>query len=171
MPIDQAVQHIEEARTRLHAIRGRVEAGDPWPLAERFDHAPEASWGPPEILAHCLEMVDYWRTELDRVALATGEEPTPFGRVATDLPRLAAIERDRQLSTAELYDRLDGAIDRIVAQWSVWTADQRTRLGVHPSGDTLDIPSSLDRFIGGHLAAHATQLETILGDAGSPAPH
>jgi len=37
---------------RLAGYRADLEGASRWPLAERFDHAPEASWGPREVLAH-----------------------------------------------------------------------------------------------------------------------
>jgi hypothetical protein len=164
MPTDPNSQAVKEAGTRLAALRSRVEAGDPWPLAARFDHAPEASWGPPEILAHCVEMVDYWRSELDRVAAGDGTAPTPFGRTGTDAKRLAAIEHDRQLPTGELFDRLGAAVDRFVARSTAWTPMERGRVGLHPTGDTLTVEDGIERFVGGHLRAHADQLEALLGD-------
>ncbi len=162
MTSDPATQAIVEASARLSALRARIVAGDPWPLADRFDHAPEASWGPPEILAHCLEMVDYWRGELGRVAAGTGSSPVPFGRTATDTDRLAAIERDRHLPSAELLDRLEAGIARALAAAAGWSAAQREQLGSHPSGDVLSVSAGLPRFIGGHLLAHLDQLEATI---------
>jgi hypothetical protein len=169
MLTDPNSQAVQDAGTRLAALRPRVEAGDPWPLAERFDHAPEASWGPPEILAHCVEMVDYWRSELDHVAAGDGATPTPFGRTGTDVKRLAAIEHDRQLPTRDLFDRLGAAVDRFVARSAAWTPGERARVGLHPTGDTLTVEASIERFVGGHLRAHADQLEALLGDGASTA--
>ena len=73
------------------------------PLAERFDDAPEAEWGPVEVLAHVAEMIPFWQGEMERIIVGVAggaAEPIPFGRVATDTVRLAVLERDRTLPWA-----------------------------------------------------------------------
>ena len=104
---DGTCDGIEAGRARLAALRPAVQAGAPWPLSERFDDAPEATWGPPEVLAHVDEMLGFWHGELDRIVDARSDEPVPFGRISTDAARLAAIERERRLP----LDELDASID------------------------------------------------------------
>ena len=95
---------LHAAGERLAATRPGVVARAPWPLAERFDDAPEAEWGPNEVLAHVAEMIPFWQGEIERIiagaaaqnvaAAAAGDampEPVPFGRVATDGVRLAIL--------------------------------------------------------------------------------
>jgi hypothetical protein len=162
MSNDGITERIRTAIARLDRLRPAVEAGAPWPLAERFDDAPEASWGPPEVLAHLAEMIGFWTTELQRVAAGEGE-PVPFGRTAADANRLAAIEYDRSKSPAELFARINGAADRFLAVWGAWTPTQRERLGLHPRVGEISVAASGDRFIASHLIDHANQLEVSLG--------
>ena len=56
-------EEIAIARARGDTIRAGVAAGGPWPLADRWDDAPETEWGPPETLAHVAEMLGYWDGE------------------------------------------------------------------------------------------------------------
>lgn len=165
MTDDTVSARLDEVRGRVDATRERVLAGDPWPLSARFDHAPEASWGPPEILAHLVEMVPFWHRELDRVAGAAADAPpTAFGRIATDDDRLAEIERLRTLPPVELYRLLDDALGAFADRWAGWSEAARARTGVHPTRGELSVEAGVDRFIIAHLGEHADQLERIVGE-------
>lgn len=152
---------------RLVATQVGMEAGGPWPLAAEFGHTPEASWGPPEILAHCVEMVPYWQAEFDRVAAGAPDgSPVPFGRVPTDTRRIDEIERLRTLPVAELHTRLRAACATFLATWRAWTDADRSRVGLHPVRGELNVEAATRRMIVGHLAEHADQLEALV----SPSP-
>ena len=88
MATNDAPERIEAGRARLAALRPAVQRGAPWPLAERFDDAPEATWGPPEVLAHVDEMIGFWHGELGRIVDARSDAPVPFGRISSDAARL-----------------------------------------------------------------------------------
>ncbi len=164
MPTDDVADRVHAALERFERARPAVEATAPWPLAQRFDTSEEASWGPPEVLAHVAEMLGYWRVELDRVAAGRGE-PVPFGRVATDTARLDTIERDRSLPPADLFARIAAGSERFLETWARWTPAQRDRVGLHPRLGEMTVSASADRFIVTHLAEHAAQLETTMGIA------
>jgi hypothetical protein len=164
MSADPVTERVLAALARFERVGPALEAGAPWPLAERFDDAPEAQWGPPEVLAHVAEMLGYWRTQLDRVAAGEGE-PVAFGRTATDAARLSAIEHDRSLPPTELVARVVHGAHRFLATWGSWTPAQRQRLGVHPRLGEMTVEASVERFVVGHLVAHAEQLEATLGVA------
>jgi hypothetical protein len=163
MPNDELVDHADGARARLEALRPAVEAGVPWPLAERFDHAPEASWGPQEVLAHLAEMVGFWDGELARIVAHGGGEPVPFGRVSTDAARLAVIERDRTLPPGQLFDLMWSRLDVFLDHWSSWSSEARDRVGLHPRLGEVTVAAGAERFIASHLVDHADQLESSLG--------
>ena len=163
MPTDETADHIQSAFAGLDRLRPAVEAGVPWPLAERFDHAPEASWGPPEVLAHIAEMVSFWDTELSRIATSGLPEPVPFGRLATDADRLATIERERQLPPTQLFDMIATRSATFLAHWVSWTPAERRRLGLHPVRGELSVTDCAERFIAGHVDEHVTQLQGSLG--------
>src|SRR5205814_4491964 len=101
------IERLENAAANLMALRGRVEAGAPWPLADVWGVEPEASWGPPELLAHVEEYLRYWMGEIERVLEGDGDTPVPFGRVASDALRLGVIGRDRNLPMRELFARIE----------------------------------------------------------------
>jgi DinB superfamily len=164
MPTDDLVDRFRAALERFERIHPAVEAAAPWPLAERFDTSTEASWGPPEVLAHVAEMLGYWRVELERVAAGVGD-PVPFGRVATDTARLDIIERDRSLPPADLFARIAGGSERFLETWARWTPAQRDRIGLHPRLGEIAVGASADRFIVDHLGEHAAQLEETTGTA------
>jgi hypothetical protein len=167
MSADDLLDRLHAAATRLSSTRPGVVGGAPWPLAERFDDAPEAEWGPPEVLAHVAEMIPFWQGEMERIISGEGraDEPVPFGRVASDPNRLGILERDRSLPPAELYDRIDSALARFERRWTTLTATERGRQGQHPRAGVgvMTVEAIADRFIVGHLADHAVQLEGIVG--------
>ncbi len=165
MPNDEVADRLAAAGARLARLRPAVEAGAPWPLAERFDHAPESSWGPQEVLAHLAEMVGYWDAELSRIASPEHAEPVPFGRVTTDAARLAAIERNRTLPVATLFDRISRELEVVIGRWSSWSPAARARVGLHPTLGEVTVAAGVERFITGHLADHAAQLASSLGVA------
>jgi hypothetical protein len=166
MSDDTLLQRMHDGAARLAATRPGVVDGAPWPLAERFDDAPEASWGPPEVLAHVAEMIPYWQGEMERIlaGAATGStDPVPFGRVATDTNRLGILERDRSLPPGELYDRIDHALERFGRRLESLTDADRTSFGVHPRRGEMTVSQIAETFVVAHLADHAVQLEGILG--------
>jgi DinB superfamily len=155
------VDRLEGAQAALHDLRPAVEAGEPWPLAERFGTEPEASWGPPEVLAHLAEMLPYWYAQIGLVVAATGE-PLPFGRTQEDARRIDAIEGDRSLPIAELFDRIDAGVAPYRAFLAGLSDADAARLGRHPTRGDIGILTMLDALVVGHLEGHVAQLRTAL---------
>ena len=163
MSTDDLDTRLAAASGRMTALGGRLAAGGPWPLAERFDHAPEAAWGPREVLAHLGEMLPYWLGEAERIVdMAAG--PEPFGRIATDDVRLAIIERDRTLPVRELLARVANGLERWQRRWAKLDASERDRMGLHPTLGELHVSDIATRFVTGHLESHLDQLEATLVD-------
>ncbi len=158
---DDFDERLRTAGRRLDELQSRIDAGAPWPLADRFDHDPEASWGPMEILAHVAEMLPYWLGEVERI-LAGPAEPIPFGRLGTDPVRIALIGRDRLLPTAELYTRIDSWLERWGHRLGSLTAAQRAKVGLHPSLGEMTVEAIAGRMVVRHLGEHVDQLESIL---------
>jgi hypothetical protein len=167
MSNDQLEQRLAVAGDRLDQLHPAVEAGAPWPMASQFDHAPEASWGPNELLAHVAEMLPYWLGEVERI-LAGPDEPVPFGRVGTDPVRIAIIGRDRTLPIGELYTRINDGIARWTARLKTLTARQLEKVGLHPRLGEMTVEAIVGRQVLSHIDEHVLQLEAILG--GEPAP-
>jgi DinB family protein len=155
------VPRLEAASKRLAALRPAVEAGVPWPLSDNFGTEPEASWGPPETLAHVAEMLPFWLGEIERVVDGSGE-PVPFGRIATDQLRLLVLERDRSLPPRELFDRIAAGTDRVARRLKTLTPRDTSRVGVHPRRGEMTVPEMADSFIVGHLEEHAEQLAEVV---------
>jgi hypothetical protein len=161
MSTDDFETRMRAAGARLAGLTARLTAAEPWPLAERFDHSPEASWGPPEILAHVEEMLGFWLAETERV-VATTTGAAPFGRVAEDADRLAMIARDRTLPIRELLARVAAGMDRWQRRWPELTEAERARTGVHPTLGEIRVADIAPRFVSGHLEAHLDQLDAAL---------
>jgi hypothetical protein len=165
---DELDRRLAAAGTRLADLGSALLAGGPWALADRFDHSPEASWGPRETLAHLQEMLPFWLGEAERL-IEAGGAPVTIGRAATDDVRLAIIERDRSLPMRELLARVQNGIDRWRGRWAELDGAERGRAGTHVTLGVLTVTDMAARFSVGHLEDHLDQLAGILG--GEPTRH
>ena len=130
-------------------------------MSERFGAEPEASWGPPEALAHIAEMLPFWQGEIERI-LAGPIEPVPFGRLATDELRVGVIERDRSLPPRELFGRVAAGAERMARRLAELSPAEAGRRGLHPRLGEMSVAEVTGRFVAGHLEEHADQLTEIL---------
>lgn len=163
---DPIATRLSAALQDMDSLRADIAAGGPWPLADRWDDAPETEWGPPETLAHVAEMLGYWDGELSRIAASDGSAPVPFGRTADDVDRLGKIESGRQRSTDALFDDIAALGSTFASHWAGWTDTERQRVGLHPTRGEFTVEAGAVRFIISHLEDHARQLRTSL-DAGA----
>jgi DinB superfamily len=163
--MDELIGRIERATEAVASQRGRVEAGEPWPLSAQFGTEPEASWGPRETLAHVTEMLPFWLGEIERI-VAGAEEPVPFGRVASNELRIGVIERDRSLPLRELFGRLEADSARLTRRLGELTPAETERRGIHPTLGVLTVREAAGRFVAGHLEEHAAQFAAILDPRG-----
>jgi len=150
------------AAATFATLRDAIRAGEPWPAGPVSGDGPEAEWGPPEVLAHTSEMLQYWLGEIERV-IAGSPEPVPFGRVATDPLRTLTIERDRALPTGELISRIQSSVGRYAARLPQLSAADWQKRGLHPRLGEMTVEAMLERFVVSHLAEHAVQLREGLG--------
>jgi hypothetical protein len=164
--LDAEARRLETATDALIALEPRIRAGAPWPMAAVFGAEPEASWGPPELLAHVAEFLPYWLGEIERILDGTPPEPVPFGRVSTDTVRIALIGRERTLPLRELLSRIQSDSDRVAQRLRELTDAEVERVGMHPTRGELRVRDLLEPFLGGHLEGHVTQLREILAAAG-----
>jgi hypothetical protein len=164
--LDEQADRLETAAAATLALRPAVEAGAPWPLAEMYGPEPEASWGPPELLAHLEEYLPYWLGEIERVLAGDPGGPVPFGRVATDEIRLGVIGRDRTLPLRELFARIEASAPRVARRLRELSEDEAGRLGLHPTRGELTVRDMLEPFLVGHTEGHVTQLREILAASG-----
>jgi hypothetical protein len=164
---DDIDRRLAAASTRLDSLATDLQHGH-WPLAERFDHSPEALWGPRETLAHLEEMLTFWLGEAERL-LEARDDTVTFGRVATEDVRLAIIGRDRTLPLRELVARVHVGIDRWRRRWAELDDASRARRGIHPTLGELTVTDIATRFTVGHLEDHLDQLAAAVGDASASA--
>jgi hypothetical protein len=167
---DDLDQRLAAASERLDGLGAALQAGGPWELADRFDHSPEASWGPRETLAHLEEMLPYWLGEAERI-LDDPSGGATLGRAATDDVRLAIIERDRTLPIGELVARVEVGIERWRRRWPEVDGASRERTGTHVTLGVMTVTDIATRFAVSHLEDHLDQLADAIGardPAGSP---
>ncbi len=158
---------LDAAIGAILALRSRVLAPPPWGLAEVYGTEAEASWGPPEVLAHLEEMLPFWLGEMERVLDGPATEPVPFGRVATDVVRIGIIGRDRTLPLRELFARVGADGDRVSARLRELDEHDEARHGLHPRLGVMTVGEALDRFVISHVEDHVNQLRELLAARGA----
>jgi len=160
--LDAQASRLEAAAAAILALRDRVERAGPWPLAELYGTESEASWGPPELLAHADEMLPFWLGEVERILDGPAGVPVPFGRLASDPIRIGVIGRDRNVPLRELFARLEADAARVARRMRELAAHEAGRIGVHPVRGELTVEDLFERFVTGHLEEHVVQLREIL---------
>ncbi len=163
-PAADLLARLPALRAAYAALRPRVEAGAPWPLAERFGTEPEASWGPREVLAHLGEMLAYWLGEYERIVEGgrSAGEGIPFGRNTGDAMRVGILERDRTVPLRELFGRIDAGIGRWEARLAEALPGEDKAVGLHPRLGEMTAGAMARRMIRAHLEEHLAQLEGIV---------
>lgn len=164
MSRSDAIARLAVLRAAYAAIRPRVEAGGPWPLAEDFGTGPEASWGPPEVLAHLAEMLPFWYGQhgtITRAGRGRGDG-IDFGRTSNDPVRIAVLERDRRFPLGDLFDLVDDGIARWERRLAATTDEAGAAVGQHPRLGEMTADQLRDRMVVTHLEEHLAQLEAAL---------
>jgi hypothetical protein len=167
LPLEEALARLATSRAAFATLRPRVEACEPWPMAQDFGTGPEASWGPRELLAHTCEMLAFWYGEFARIVEAghAAGDGLPFGRDSEDQVRLAIIDRDRRFTLADQFERIDDGIARWARTISALAAanpQTGAAVGRHPRLGEMSADQLRDRMIVTHLEGHVVQLEQIL---------
>jgi hypothetical protein len=164
LPRSDAIARLAQLRAAYARIRPGIVAGGPWPLAEDFGTGPEASWGPPEVLAHLAEMLPFWYGQhgiITRGGRAAGNG-IPFGRIADDPVRIAVLERDRRFPIDDLFDLVDDGIGLWERRVAATTDDQGRAMGMHPRLGEMTADELRDRMVVRHMEEHLAQLEASL---------
>jgi hypothetical protein len=167
--MDDLAGRLRDAGTQLLDLRGRLVAGEPWPLSAAYGTEPEADWGPREVLAHVNEMLPYWAIQIRLILAGDPAEATPFGRVATDPERLGRIAADRELRVGDLLDRIAPSLANVEDALAGLTPEDLERRGLHSARGEITVGAAADRFLVTHVAEHVEQLRVILLRRGAPA--
>ena len=165
--LDVQAALLEAAVDAILALRPRVLAAGPWPLAESYDTDAEAAWGPPELLAHLDEALPFWLGEVERILEGDAAGPVPFGRAPDDTLRAGIIGRDRTVPLRELFARLGADGRRVAARMRELSASEAGRLGLHPVRGEFTIAALFERFLTSHVEGHVTQMREILAARGA----
>jgi histidinol-phosphate aminotransferase len=150
------LDRIDDAQRRLVAHAASRHDG----LTEP-DPGGTERWDAGQVWAHLAEIGDYWQAELATVVDAHSDAPVPFGRVKTDVGRIAAIEAGRnepvQRQLPAVLRSLD-ALRQVLAGFD--TADWG-RVGRHSTLGDLDVEAQLQHFHIGHVEEHLAQLDLL----------
>jgi hypothetical protein len=156
MPSDRS-SRLRNAAERIRATVPRV------PDDARTSADPETGerWDRGQVLAHVAEILPYWAEQVELVVERGGG--VPFGRVKSNPERIAVIERDRRLDTAELLARMDQGLQRVLELLDRLDEGALARTGTHERIGEMTAAAIIDRFLVEHLEEHAEQLEESTG--------
>jgi hypothetical protein len=149
--------------SRLVVAAERIRAAVPdVPDDARTAADPETGerWDRGQVLAHVAEILPYWREQAELVVERGGG--VPFGRVKSNPERIAAIERDRRVDTAELLRRTDQGLQGVLALLDRLDEAALQRTGTHERLGEMTVAAIIDRFLVEHLEEHAEQLQEQL---------
>ena len=166
--MDDLIESLARAAEAFRALRGPVEAGEPWPLSPAYGTEPESDWGPKETLAHVDEMIPFWLDQVDGILAAAGPDPVPFGRTAADPERIGRIGRDREQPASELFDRFDREVAAATERVRALPPGAGERLGRHLRLGDMTVADIVERFVIHHVGEHTRQLGEIVDAAAAP---
>jgi DinB superfamily len=128
----------------------------------RQDHLtdPDADsgerWTGRQVVAHMVELLEYWMAEASRVAAS--EVPVPVGRPKSDLGRVTAVADGQD----QPIDVLLGALHDRAAQVLAWLErledEDLNRSGEHFKRGPMTVGRVVEHFVVEHLEEHAAQL-------------
>ena len=161
--IADLIKQLDAGWAALQAAQPRVEAGAPWPLADKFDNSPEAYWFPPEVLAHVADLLERWLRVVNTIVDGS-PEPVEFGHPSQD--RLAGIERNRRMTIPELYALIEGNIAAMRARLTQLSDMDLAKRARHVRKGETTLGEIVSDSVTGHIDEHARQIESLLADAG-----
>jgi len=152
---------IQELDARRAQMAGLAAGGQPAGLTDPDPDTPEERWDAAQVWAHIAEFVGYWHQQMADVIGRYQGEPVPFGRTKADAGRIGAIETGRHRQVKDLA--ADADIEIVELRDYLKSLDQKQwqAQGGHPTRGVMDVPQMVERFITGHLAEHASQLEGL----------
>lgn len=160
--LPELADRLDAAAAELAALRGPIEAGEPWPLTDVYGPGPESNWGPREVLAHVAEMLPYWMGEIERILDGQAGEPVQFGRTEADAVRVEVIGRDRTMPGRELLSRIASEARRVSTRLRELSAADAAHQGRHVTRGPLGVAEIVESFQVGHLEGHVRQLRESL---------
>jgi histidinol-phosphate aminotransferase len=150
------VDRIDVADARLVEHRSRPHHGLTQP-----DPGGTERWEVAEVWGHLGEIGGYWLVELQGVIDAGSDEPVPFGRVKSDLGRLAAIAAGRQQDAGALMLEARRNLAALRAYVAGLSTEDWRRVGRHATLGDMDVPRQLEEFHVGHVEQHLAQLDDL----------
>jgi histidinol-phosphate aminotransferase len=147
---------IDDAQRRLVAHAATRHDG----LTEP-DPGGTERWDTGQVWAHLAEIGDYWQGQLALVVDAHSDAPVPFGRVKTDLARIAAIEAGRTEPVQHQLPTVLRSLDALRQVLAGFDAADWGRVGRHSTLGDLDVEAQLQHFHIGHVEEHLTQLDAL----------
>ena len=153
---------VRAAVEAIIALGATIEAAPPLGPDARLGDAEDA-WGPREVLAHVTEAAAYWHGEIERILAGDPASPVAFGRLPSDMARVAILSRDRTLPAAVLLARLGREGAAVADRIGALTDQELDRTGVHPRRGPQTVADLIDWGLASHFEGHAAQIRDAAG--------
>jgi DinB superfamily len=162
------VTSVQEFLGRLDAVTERLDilatTEPPGGLTEPDQPSGEQwEWG--QVWAHIGEFPKYWLDQIDAVLASPGAGPIPFGRTKADPERIAAVERERRTSPADILASIRPELGRLRSDIEGYRPGDWSRPFLHSTLGEMSLERVLGEFLVGHLEQHADQLEGLVRQA------
>lgn len=118
-------------------------------------------WSAVECLAHTAEMIPYWAAQAADVA-ARDRPGEPFGRVADDPDRIAAVERAQSDTLDDLLARVRSGTAQASATLRAIPDEGWSMSGRHAHRGEMTVREFVDAFLIDHVREHALQACTAI---------
>jgi hypothetical protein len=124
-----------------------------------YQKPTEDEWSIMENLAHIVEFLPYWASEVEKLVAHPGQN---FGRTMQDEGRLAALRDHGHDTLAQAREALPGSYARLDAVLSALQDSDLELTGRHVKYGERTLEWFIDEFITRHLHSHVVQLRTCL---------
>ena len=131
-------------------------------LAQRLQAASPGEWSTVQIVAHMIELINYWMRDIRALAVATGQPPQ-FGRTLDSPERLEAVQVGAVSSPDDLLPQLDRAATTAASDIRGMTPAQRAKTGFHNRLGQIAVSNAIDELVVDHAEAHLNQIKRTLG--------
>ena len=123
---------------------------------------PDGEWSFTRIYAHVAEIIPYWTIQADDVATREVDDQ-PFGRVAEDPDRIAAVEDHARDSLDTLVERIRNGTEVAAATLKSIPDERWVRTAHHQNRGEMSVQRIVDEFLLHHVSEHTKQARRVMG--------
>ena len=129
--------------------------------AKLYQRPTDDEWTIMENLAHIVEFMPYWASEIEKLVAAPGQN---FGRTAQDARRLQAISEHGSDSREQIRAALPSSYTRLEQVLGKLKDSDLALVGHHSRFGDQTLEWFIEDFVTHHLTSHLEQVRRCLAD-------